>query len=336
MARHYLAVRTDREHQKFLMSELEAGRLRQGWGYDGCQDLRKLVKKVEADKTLNEDEEDSWRNRRLLDSEPDGVKPGDILVLPNLPTSGMWVLARVAGPYSFAISTEKSGAGADYGHIVAVKPVRDAEGRIVAIDPHNENVDARLRSTMTCRSRMWSLDGYADAVDRLMTAIEGGVDTRTPEPEAKKVQGFFDSIRDAAWKSISTRFQGAEFEKLVHELFQRIYIGGKVEHTGGRGEHGADLIVFTRDALGLEYKVAVQVKLHEETHDDTTALEQVAEARKVHRVDAGVVVTTAENTSDRFDRRVAKLADELGIDIRVITRDEFVELVLAHLGNRTL
>lgn len=336
MARRYMAVRTDREKQKFLMRELEEGRLRQGWGYDPCQDLRRIAKKVEAGRHLNDDEQDARRNRRLLDTEPDGVKPGDVLVLPNLPEDGWWVLARAAGPYEFTISNEVSGAGKDYGHIVPVKPVRDRLGNIAKVDPYNEKVDARLRASMRTRSRMWSLDALGDRVENLLLAIEGGVDTTRPEPEAEKVEGVFDVIRQAAWGSIAARYRGEELEKLVHELFRRIYAPGKVEHWGGRGEHGADLIVFTQDALGLEYKVAVQVKLHEGTHDDTTALAQLEEAHRVHRVDAGVVLTTAEKLSPAFEQARERLEGDLGIDIRVITRDEFVELLLAHIGTRTL
>jgi hypothetical protein len=331
-----LVVRTDKDKQKFLMRELGKGRLRQGWGYEPCQDLRLIAKKVESGEKLNDDEQDARRNRRLLDSEPDGVKPGDVLVLPNLPEAGWWILARVSGPYAFNISDESSGVGKDYGHIVPVQAVRDGNGNIAKVDPDNENVDARLRATMRNRSRMWSIDALGDEVEKLLSAVEGGVDATKPQPDAQKVQAVFESIRNAAWTSIVARYRGAEFEKLVHELFRRIYATGKVEHWGGPSEHGADLIVFTRDPLGLEYKVAVQVKLHEGTHDDTTALEQIAEARQVHRVDAGVVVTTAEETSPAFEQKRAKLEDDLGIDIRVITRDEFVELVLAHLGNRTL
>jgi hypothetical protein len=138
------------------MRELEEGCLRQGWGYDPCQDLRRIQKKVAAGKQLNDDEQDARRNRRLLDTEPGGVKPGDVLLLPNLPEDGWWVMARVAGPYTFAISNESSIAGKDYGHIVPVEPVRDREGGIAKLDPHNENVDARLRATMRNMSRMWS------------------------------------------------------------------------------------------------------------------------------------------------------------------------------------
>jgi len=219
---------------------------------------------------------------------------------------------------------------------VPVDLVRDPKGRAVVLDPYNENVDARLRSSMKCQSRMWSLDVHGLAVERLLSAAQGGTDTETPEPEARKVSGVIEQIRKAAWAGIVERYQGAEFEQLVHQLFQRIYAGGRVEHRGGPAEHGADLIVITRDPLGLEYKVAVQVKLHEGTDFDTTALEQIREARKFHRVDAGVVVTTAERTSETFEQIRASLEEELGIDVRAITRDEFVQLVLAHMSDGQL
>src|SRR5262249_21249355 len=122
------------------------------------------------------------------------------------------------------------------------------------------------------------------------------------------------------------------FEHLVRRLFERIYKDGRVEHWGGAGEKGADLIVFTRDPLGIEYKIAVQVKLHEGTEHDTKALSQIKLAREYHKVDAGVVVTTAEQMSETFQARREALEEELGIDIRVVDRDEFVELVMAHLG----
>ena len=41
--------------------------------------------------------------------------------------------------------------------------------------------------------------------------------------------------------------------------------------------------------------------VHEGVDDDTHALDQIALARKAHRVDAGVVVTTATKISERFE-----------------------------------
>lgn len=314
------------------MRELDAGRLRQGWGYNSQLDLRLLRKKVSAGKNLDEEEAAAWRNRRLLDTEPDGLKPGDVVVLPNLPDQGRWVLARVIGPYSYAISRDASPSGPDYGHIVPVEPIRTSDGKLAVVEADNEHVDARLRASMRNMGRMWSIDTLASSVEHLIAVIGAGADTRRTQPEELKFQGFFAAMRDAAWQNISIRYKGAELEKLVERLFQRIYPQGRVEHWGGAGEKGADLIVFMQDVLGLEYKIAVQVKLYDGVHDDTHALDQIKRARLEHKVDAGVVVTTATETSDRFEQRRAALEADLAIDVRVVTRDEMVELIMTHLG----
>jgi hypothetical protein len=47
-----------------------------------------------------------------------------------------------------------------------------------------------------------------------------------------------------------------------------------------------------------------------------------------------VVVTTASGTSPRFDTKKDALEAELAIEIKVITRDELVELIMKYLGSR--
>jgi hypothetical protein len=332
MTRRYVVVRTDKTVKPFIFGELSEGRLRQGWGYKPELNLQRLQEKITNHEDLTDEEASAWRNRRLLDTEPDGLKPGDVVILPNIPQQGQWVLARVSGPYSYAIATHPSFQGSDYGHIVQVSPIRGKDGAIAVVEPDNEHVDARLRATMRNLSRMWSVDTLGGAIEHLIQAIEGGVDITTPEPDAQKIEGLFEALRDTAWKNIQAKYKGEELERLVLPLFKRIYGDGRVEHWGGAGEKGADLIVFTQDPLGLEYKIAVQVKLHDGVHDDTHALMQIKQAREAHHVDAAVVVTTAVETSKAFEDRRAALEVEIAIDIRVIARDELVELLMTYLA----
>lgn len=331
MARRYMVVRTDREQRDFIFHELEQGRLRQGWGSKPDDDLRRLALKA-RERKLNEHEARVWRNRRLLDTEPDGLKPGDVLVLPNLPEQGRWILARVSGGYDFSPVLRPGLSQPDYGHILAVKPVLEPGGQVAIVEADNEHVDARLRASMRNQSRMWSVAALGSAIDALINAIETGKDTVTAEPEVRKAEGFFEAVRAAAWQYIEARYRGAELEHLVQLLFEQIYAGGRVERSAGPGEKGADLIVFTQDPLGIEYKIAVQVKRHEGVEDDTRALQQIEQAREHHRVDAGVVVTTAEQVSDAFQARREALEEKLGIDIRVVSRDELVVLVMTNLN----
>ncbi|UQA61349.1 restriction endonuclease [Polyangium aurulentum] len=253
--------------------------------------------------------------------------------MPNLPEQGRWILVRVKeGAYDFAPVRLSEHQGPDYGHIVPVEPVRDPSGKIGIVDPNNKLVDARLRATVRNLSRMWSIDALGKAVDVLVEAIEKGLDTRRPQPKDEKAETFFEAIKKAAWQEIETKYHAAELEHLVHRVLACIYEGGRVEHWGGVGEKGADLIVYTRDPLGLEYKIGVQVKRFGGVHDDIHALRQIEQAKEHHRIDAGVIVTTAVETSDAFEEKRAELESTLGIDIRVITRDELIELVMKHSG----
>ena len=55
---------------------------------------------VASRQTLNEDQRNTWRgNRRLLETEPAGVKSGDFVLVPHLPRHGTWSIARVSSLY---------------------------------------------------------------------------------------------------------------------------------------------------------------------------------------------------------------------------------------------
>lgn len=333
MPRRYLVVRTDKNNKEFVLRELVAGRLRQGWGYDPTQDLRSIAAKLAARADLTEAEAVAWRNRRLLDTQPDGVQPGDVVVIPNLPDQGSWVMCRIAGGYHFEISKQTNAYGGfDYGHIVEVEPVRTASSEIAVVEPDNEVVDARLRASMRNLSRMWSIDALGAQVDEILAAIEHGVDTTKAQPGSDKMERMLDEVRGAASVAVRKRYKAAELEQLVAVLLGKVYPDGRVEHWGGPSEAGADLIVYTADALGLEYKVAVQVKCFDGPIGDTGALEQIARARAIHRVDAGVVVTTATKPTQAFMDRRDVLEAELAIDIKLVVLDELVGLLLRHLG----
>jgi hypothetical protein len=69
----------------------------------------------------------------LLESEPDGIGPGDLAVLPHLPRFGTWTVVRIVGPYRYSIDDGRNWMGKpDFGHIVPVEivsgpiPWRDA------------------------------------------------------------------------------------------------------------------------------------------------------------------------------------------------------------------
>lgn len=138
---NYWVMRVDHEENTaFLWKELRDGRLRQGWGWDTEQDLRRIEQRLESG-PLTEAQQKCWRgNRRLLDTQPDGIQHGDLVLTPHLPEYGRWSLSQVVGPYSFSIPPAEE----DYGHILSVELLSGPSG----VDQYAAGVSARLRSTM--------------------------------------------------------------------------------------------------------------------------------------------------------------------------------------------
>lgn len=163
----YWALRTDQSRRPFFWSELQAGRLRQGWGYQPDLDLEHLADLRRRGVRLPKFQQDAWRgNRRLLPSQPDSMQVGDIVVFLHLPRYGVWSIARVTGGYRYEISTQGNAVDGtpDYGHIREVELLTDERG----IDPVREGVSPRLRKAMRPMIRMWSLDAHGEEIQRLL------------------------------------------------------------------------------------------------------------------------------------------------------------------------
>ena len=164
----YWVMRTDRSRKAELWREVEAGRLRQGWGWLPEQDLELIADLRRAGRPLGEAQYAAWRgNRRLLSTEPGEVRQGDVILLPHLPREGRWSVVRVAGRYRYEISNIENAVfnAGDYGHILPVEVVADF------IDPRDARVSDRLRRSVRNRQRMWNIDGVGEDVERLVRAM---------------------------------------------------------------------------------------------------------------------------------------------------------------------
>ena len=116
----------------------------------------------------------------------------------------------------------------DFGHVVPV------ELRQRSVNPHNMLSLGRLQSLMGCPMRMWNLDPFGADIEAVLTAKE----PRSALPEVDRLHGVRDAMADATYKALVDRYRAAEFEQPLQRLMEAIF-GGQVDHTGGRGEHGA-------------------------------------------------------------------------------------------------
>ncbi|HEY3411686.1 MAG TPA: restriction endonuclease [Armatimonadota bacterium] len=325
----YWVIRTDKASTDWIWSELQEGRLRQGWGYRDDQDLHQISALAAAGTPLNDDQRYTWRgNRRLLETEPDGVTPGDFVLLPHLPSQGSWSIARVSGPYRWeSPSFPNAGADPDFGHILPVELVSKRP-----INPFEDAASARLRQTMHVLSRMWNIDSLAADVEELVEAA-GTVLAEPPLTSLDRLPKVLSAIEAAAWEALQKQFHGAEFERPCVLLLESLYGDENVEHTGGSGERGADAICNYTDPLGLSHRLVVQIKMWNSEADWTRPLEQLSQAYEAYDgITGGVILSTSESVSDRFEALRRELETELHIPIKVILRRDLIRLFVAHLS----
>ena len=331
---NYAAVRTDRDLRPLILKEAYAGRLRQGWGWEDHHDLHLIRTRRLSGETLSDDERAAWGNRRLLEQAWNGLQEGDVLVLPNLPEPGTWLLARITGDYRF----DRTGEFLGHGHVRPIEVLRTPDRRPAVVHPTGEFVTAGLRRSMCCQHRMWSLDGHADALETIIEALAGGAAIDIPTPMEQRLERFTANMRERAYALIDETFGGAELEQLVLRVLRSRYRAAhpkaRVLHKGGRGEHGIDVLVELPDPLGVDLRIGVQVKKHDGVEWSKQSLAQLREARDHWGIHAGVVLTTAPDFTETFETARAELEDDLRIPIRVILREEFVDMVLTNLVDR--
>ncbi len=233
MGRSYWVVRTDPTRAGYLGEEVRSGRMRQGWGNREDLNLEDLAERVRSGEDLSDEQSDAWRNRRLLPSEPDSVREGDIVLLPNLPKKGQWLVAEVADDeYRYEIPP---GVG-DYGHVRNVRLLNPDS----PVNPYDGAVSARLRGTMRVRRRMWNIDRHEADFRTLLAALDEGRSVGRARSGEERLEGAKEALKVHLWEQLDREFRGEEFEGPCGRLLDLLYDG--VERTAGSGERGADFV----------------------------------------------------------------------------------------------
>lgn len=153
-------MRTSDSRPNFIWSEVQRGRLRQRWGWTEDQDLRRIVVRQRAGVALSPDELSAWPARRMLGTEPDGIRFNDLIVTQNLPRQGRVSVCRVVGPYEYAVPDSP----ADYGHVLPVE--------LVVEDVSRYDISDALRHAISLRPRLYEITPYGGDVEA-MVAVRG-------------------------------------------------------------------------------------------------------------------------------------------------------------------
>lgn len=159
--RGYWAMRTSPWERPYIWAEATAGRLRQGWGWAEEQDLHRISQLARRGVELSEEQQMAWPSRRMLPTESDGMRSGDLILTPNLPEWGRLSVFELVGSYLFEPDVPRR-FEERFGHILPV------ELKAEDIDRYGSEVSDGLRATTRNPSRLWSITGHGGDVERLV------------------------------------------------------------------------------------------------------------------------------------------------------------------------
>lgn len=157
------AMRTSRdseEQRRFLLNELHEGRLRQGWGWDESQDLRRL-KDLRANGGTPSDAQIKAGRHWRMGSGPgdDYMQVDDLVTVLNVPSDGLFTICRITGNYDFQIATEFG----DFGHVRSVTVLTPS-----GISNDHTLVHAALRRSFRCQLRLWNIDSHRVSLNSIL------------------------------------------------------------------------------------------------------------------------------------------------------------------------
>lgn len=338
----YWAMRTWRDYPDLIMSELRAGRLRQGWGGDPDQDLRKVAQIWTPEggdwDALSSAQQQTWRHFAMLGMGDWSMQVGDVVLLPNLPDPGTFSLCRISGAYSFEPIRIEAGFY-DCGHIRAAQLIPGCE----AIKNDNAAVAPGIQRTLRCQSRLWRIDHLQEGVNKILAAAERGENleaggagvrlTRLLREIRYSLREAQREARDRIRPQITIQQlrdieRAAQLEEvLVQALQSRFPSPVVIDHTGGAGEMGADIVIRIPDLFDLEEEklILVQLKDHEGV-SDAHGLKQLETAISYYgkgptpqgRVIEAVYATLADGFTPDTEKRAMSLQKESGVSVRLI------------------
>ena len=133
--------------------------------------------------------------------------------------------------------------------------------------------------------------------------------------------------------------KGKEFENFLYEVFEKIPNANPIKNgSGWKSDHGADLIVeFENPIIGVNArtKLIVQAKSYEGQHFDTKAIDQIIEGIKEYDGDAGLLITTAEETEE-IEKYIMEKSEEIDKTIDLIAGENVARFVLRYAPDLVL
>jgi predicted Mrr-cat superfamily restriction endonuclease len=301
----------------YFTQEIEAGRLRQGWGYEPDLDLRKIRTKWEQDpKQLLPREQEAWVrcNPMIL-----RMHKGDLVVVKNVPGREFLTIVEVTGDYEFDL--ESIG---DYGHILPVQNPKRFHKRSSAIKA------PFIRALTRERNPIRVTHEHHFTVESLYRMQDS--------PELTKPLGFKERLEackkdliETLKQSIHHRLEPRDVELLVQEMM--VKDGLNTNYTAGAGEMGADVVSEVDFGYGLKsFLLAIQVKKSSGTYSTLEGIKQIETAFEQRGANAGLLVTTADELGEGLSSYVKELKKTS--NVQVLYGEELHDRLLEVIAKR--
>jgi hypothetical protein len=254
------------------------------------------------------------------------IKEGDWIVHVNMPIYGMCVAAKTIGEYGFDEGIECNW-GYDFKNFIPVDPQTFIEFN--RNDPNvlpTVNLGPRKRG-----QRVLEVNDFLQSIENLK---ERKFDSITKQD--KSITHLKDKIANLL-PQITAHVQemnkSKEFERFLNRIFSGMPNTVSVNNGfGWRSDNGADLIVeFENPIIGVNVttKLVVQAKSYTGNHFDTKAIDQIVEGISHYNADAGLLITTA-NETEVLEEYIRKRTEEIGKTIDVIAGNEVAKFVLRY------
>lgn len=254
------------------------------------------------------------------------IKEGDWIVHVNMPQYGKCVAVKSIGEYGFDEGVNCSW-GRDFNNFIPVDPQT-----IVEFNRNNPNVLPTVN--LAPRKRAQRILEVSDFLTSLENLKDGKFDSTSKEDKSiTHLQDKIAKLLPQITSHIQEMNRSKEFERFLHRIFSRMPDTLSIQNGFGWGtDNGADLIVeFKNPIIGLNVttKLVVQAKSYSGQHFDTKAIDQIVKGIEEYDADAGLLITTA-NETEVLEEYLRKKTEEIGKTIDVMAGNEVAKFVLRY------
>lgn len=251
---------------------------------------------------------------------------GDWIVHIDIPASAQCAALKVAGEYGF-VEGIKCPWGNDFNNFIPVDP-----DTVVVFNRNNPNILPSVNLSPRRRAqRVLQVEDFLESIENLKERKYDAA--KKPDKSITHLQNKVSKLLPQITAHIQEMNKSKAFERFLHRVFSNMANTLSIQNGfGWRTDNGADLIVeFDNPIIGVNVttKLIVQAKSYSGEHFDTNAIDQIVEGIGKYNADAGLLITTA-NETEVLEEYLRKKSEEIGKTIDMIAGNDVAKFVLRY------